>query len=44
MEIVAEWWSRSGEVNQSGLMFYGFVQLIASIWLAKIMKRPDRES
>jgi|GEM_PF-2865141 len=44
MEIVAEWWSRSGDISQSGLMFYGFVQLITSIWVARFLKRPVRKN
>ncbi len=43
MEIVAEWWSGSGEISQSGLMFYGFVQLISSIWVARFLRRPTRK-
>jgi hypothetical protein len=41
MEIVAEWWSRSGEINQAGLMLYGFVQLVAAIWVARFTKPPS---
>ena len=42
MEIVAEWVGRFPEANQTGLMLYGLVQLMAAIMVSRFMKRPDK--
>jgi hypothetical protein len=40
MEIVAEWWTVNPEATQNGLMLYGFVQLIAAIFVSRFLKPP----
>jgi len=42
MEIVAEWVGRFPEANQTGLMLYGLVQLMAAIMVSRFMKAPKK--
>lgn len=42
MEIVAEWFTSSPEAHQTGLMLYGFIQLVAAIMMSRFMRRPEK--
>jgi len=42
MEIVADWLCRTPEANTMGLMMYGFIQLVACLWISRFMKRPEK--
>jgi hypothetical protein len=42
MEIVATWFHAAPEKAQAGLMFYGFVQLVAAIMMSRFLKPPEK--
>ena len=42
MEIVADWVGRYPEANQTGMMLFGLVQLMAVIILSRFMKPPKK--
>jgi hypothetical protein len=42
MEIVATWFHAAPEQARAGLMFYGFVQLMAAIMMCRFMKPPEK--
>jgi len=40
--FLADTWGHIPEYSHQGVMLYGFIQLVASIWLSRIIKRPER--